>query len=55
MADLLIAMGEPAPYLTAGDCFAAMASASPAFAGLHFDALALRGTVAPGAMAGAGR
>ena len=54
-ADLLIAMGESAQYLTAGDCFAAMVAATPAFAGLQFDALALRGAVAPGAMAGAGR
>jgi NADH-quinone oxidoreductase subunit G len=55
LADLLIAMGERADYGSATDVFAALAAANPAFAGLSYDALALRGADVAGAAAGAAR
>ncbi|HVZ47573.1 MAG TPA: 2Fe-2S iron-sulfur cluster-binding protein [Gemmatimonadaceae bacterium] len=55
LADVLIAMGEPANYLTASEAFAALAAANGAFAGMSYDALGVRGAAIAGAMAGAGR
>ncbi|MEO6443923.1 MAG: 2Fe-2S iron-sulfur cluster-binding protein [Gemmatimonadaceae bacterium] len=43
LADLLGAMGESAGYFVASDVFAAMAASEPAFAGLSYDSLGLRG------------
>jgi NADH-quinone oxidoreductase subunit G len=43
LADLLNAMGEGANYFVAADVFAALAAAEPAFAGLSYDTLGLRG------------
>jgi len=43
LSDLLGAMGEKAEYFTASDAFAALAAAEPAFAGLSYDTLGLRG------------
>ncbi len=43
LADLLNAMGEPANYFVAADVFQALAAAEPAFAGLSYDAIGLRG------------
>jgi NADH-quinone oxidoreductase subunit G len=53
VADLLSALGEEAEYLTAADAFAAMARAVPAFSGMSYDALGLRGADVAGAVAGA--
>ncbi|MDA1080485.1 MAG: 2Fe-2S iron-sulfur cluster-binding protein [Gemmatimonadetes bacterium] len=55
LADVLIAMGEQAPYMTASDAFAALAKTTPAFAGMSYDALGLKGATVAGAMAGANR
>lgn len=43
LADLLGALGEKADYFVAADAFAALAGSEPAFAGLSFEALGLRG------------
>jgi NADH-quinone oxidoreductase subunit G len=43
LADLLGAMGESAEYFQAHEVFAALASSVPAFAGLSYDTLGLRG------------
>jgi predicted molibdopterin-dependent oxidoreductase YjgC len=43
LADLLGAMGERAEYHTAADAFAALAAGEPAFGGLSYDSLGLRG------------
>jgi NADH-quinone oxidoreductase subunit G len=43
LADLLGAMGEQADYLTAEAVFTALASSEPAFAGLSYGRLGLRG------------
>jgi NADH dehydrogenase/NADH:ubiquinone oxidoreductase subunit G len=53
LADLLIALGDEANYLTAGDAFGAMAKANAAFAGMTYDGLGLKGAAVVGAMAGA--
>jgi NADH-quinone oxidoreductase subunit G len=56
LADLLNAVGETAEYFAASAVFDALAAAEPAFAGLSYDALALRGAPVAGAaraMAGA--
>ncbi|MCX5755199.1 MAG: 2Fe-2S iron-sulfur cluster-binding protein [Gemmatimonadetes bacterium] len=55
LADLLIALGEKADYATASDIFAALATSTPAFDGMSFDSLGLKGTPLAGSMAGAGR
>ncbi len=48
-------MGESAIYFQPADVFAALASAVPAFAGLTYDTLGLRGAeIADGARATAG-
>ena len=49
LSDLLAALGESTNYFLASDAFAALAAERPAFAGLSYDALGLRGAVAPGA------
>jgi NADH-quinone oxidoreductase subunit G len=46
VADLLIALGERADYITAGDVFAALVRATPAFGGMSYDALGLKGAAA---------
>ncbi len=51
LADLLAALGEDAAYRTAADAFAAMAAAVPAFAGMSYDGLGLRGAVVAGSLA----
>ncbi|MGQ0649660.1 MAG: molybdopterin-dependent oxidoreductase [Gemmatimonadaceae bacterium] len=53
LADLLGAVGDNAPYLTASDVFAAMAQAQNEFAGLSYDRLGLRGLPIIDSMAGA--
>ena len=53
LADLLQALGEVAPHLTARAAFDALAKAEPAFAGMNYDTLALSGQTVPGALAGA--
>jgi NADH-quinone oxidoreductase subunit G len=52
-ADVLIALGEKADYYTASDVFNALAKSTPAFAGMSYDSLGLKGAVVAGAMAGA--
>jgi NADH-quinone oxidoreductase subunit G len=55
LSDVLTGLGESAIYFQPADVFAALASAVPAFAGLTYDALGLRGAeVADGAAATAG-
>jgi NADH-quinone oxidoreductase subunit G len=53
LGDLLAAMGQGAGYFTAAEAFAAMAAAEPAFAGMSYDTLGLKGAIAQGAMQGA--
>ncbi len=55
LADLLIALGEKADYLIASQVFDAMAKATPAFAGMSYDSLGLKGATATGVTAGAAR
>jgi predicted molibdopterin-dependent oxidoreductase YjgC len=50
-ADLLTAVGEKAEYFTASAAFDALAKAEAPFAGMNYDALALKGTVVAGMMA----
>lgn len=55
LSDVLTGMGESAIYFQPADVFAALASAVPAFAGLTYDTLGLRGAeIADGARATAG-
>ena len=51
--DLLAAMGEPASYWLPSEVFAALAAEQPAFRGLSYDTLGLRGATVAGAGAGA--
>jgi NADH-quinone oxidoreductase subunit G len=53
LSDLLNAVGDKADYLAASAVFDALAKSEPGFAGMSYDALALTGTVTPGARAGA--
>ena len=53
LADLCSALGDRQDVLTAGQAFAALASSQPAFSGLSYDALGLRGASVDGATAGA--
>jgi NADH-quinone oxidoreductase subunit G len=53
LGDLLAAMGDGQGYWTAGQAFDAMSAAVPAFAGLTYDGLGMRGATIAGAMAGA--
>jgi NADH-quinone oxidoreductase subunit G len=43
LSDLLIAAGEPAEFWVPSDVFTAIAKANPAFAGMSYDLLGLRG------------
>jgi NADH-quinone oxidoreductase subunit G len=51
LSDLLAALREPAQYGVASDVFAALAAGHPAFAGMSYDALGLRGVHLAGASA----
>jgi NADH-quinone oxidoreductase subunit G len=51
LGDLLAAMGDGSGYWTAGQTFDALAAQVPAFAGLSYDGLGLRGAMTAGAMA----
>ena len=53
VGDLLAAMGEGEGYWTAEQVFTAMAASEPAFAGLSYDRLGLRGAMMAGATTGA--
>jgi NADH-quinone oxidoreductase subunit G len=53
LGDLLAAMGEGQGYWTAAAAFEALAATQPAFAGMSYDTLALKGATTSGAMAGA--
>ena len=53
LADLCTALGDRQDVLTAGQAFAALAAAQPAFAGMSYDSLGLRGKPVAGATAGA--
>ncbi len=52
LADLLNAVGDKADYLTASAVFDALAASEKSFAGMSYDALALRGIEAAGVRAG---
>ncbi|MEO8560730.1 MAG: 2Fe-2S iron-sulfur cluster-binding protein [bacterium] len=54
LGDLLAAMGDGSGYWTAGQTFDAMTAAVPAFAGLSYDRLGLRGAMIAGAMSEVG-
>ena len=57
LADLATALGEPSEYHTASDVFDALAAGQPAYSGLTYAALGLRGRLvqsAPAAAASAG-
>jgi NADH-quinone oxidoreductase subunit G len=45
LSDVLIAAGEPADYMLPSEAFAALAAAHPAFAGMTYDNLALKGAL----------
>jgi NADH-quinone oxidoreductase subunit G len=49
LSDLLSALGEKSEYFTASAAFDALAKAEPAFAGLSYDTLGLRGATIQGA------
>ena len=53
LADLCNALGDRQDALTAGQAFAALAAAQPAFAGMSYDLLGLKGMMVAGATAGA--
>ncbi|MDQ8164625.1 MAG: hypothetical protein P3A28_02560, partial [Gemmatimonadota bacterium] len=55
LADLLMALGEQADYLLASQVFDAMVKTTPAFAGMSYDSLGLKGATAAGSTAGAAR
>jgi NADH-quinone oxidoreductase subunit G len=52
-ADVLIALGEKAEYYTASEVFNALAKSTPAFSGMSYDSLGLKGAPSAGSMAGA--
>jgi NADH-quinone oxidoreductase subunit G len=52
LADLCNAVGDRVDAMTAAQAFAAMSTAEPAFAGLSYDRLGLRGATVAGATAG---
>jgi NADH-quinone oxidoreductase subunit G len=54
LADLCNTLGDRQDVMTAGQAFAALAADQPAFAGLSYDGLGLRGKPVAGATAGAG-
>ena len=53
IGDLLAAMGEGQGYWTASQAFDALAGSHPEFAGMSYDALALKGAMIAGATSGA--
>ena len=53
LSDLLTACGETSEFFTASAAFDALAKNEPAFNGLSYDSLGLKGAVIAGAMAGA--
>jgi NADH-quinone oxidoreductase subunit G len=53
VGDLLAAMGDGQGYWTAAAAFEAMAAAKPAFAGMSYDGLGLKGAMTADAMTGA--
>jgi NADH-quinone oxidoreductase subunit G len=53
LGDLLAAAGEGSGFWTAGQTFDALAASVPAYAGLSYDGLGLRGAMTQGALAGA--
>ncbi|MDB4880691.1 MAG: NADH:ubiquinone oxidoreductase, subunit iron-sulfur binding protein [Gemmatimonadetes bacterium] len=53
VGDLLAAMGEGSGYWTASQAFDAMVAARPAFAGMSYDSLGLKGAMTADAAAGA--
>jgi NADH-quinone oxidoreductase subunit G len=53
LADLVNALGDRHDVLTASQAFAALTASEPAFAGLSYDMLGLRGAAVAGATAGA--
>jgi NADH-quinone oxidoreductase subunit G len=53
LGDLLAAAGEGSGFWTAGQAFDALAASVPAFAGLTYDGLGLRGAMTQGALSGA--
>ena len=53
LSDLLTACGEKSEYFTASAAFDALATNEPAFSGLSYDSLGLKGALITGAMAGA--
>jgi NADH-quinone oxidoreductase subunit G len=53
LGDLLAAAGEGSGFWTAGQAFDALAASVPAYAGLSYDGLGLRGTMTQGALTGA--
>jgi predicted molibdopterin-dependent oxidoreductase YjgC len=53
LAHLCNALGDRQDALTAGQAFAALAAAQPAFAGMSYDRLGLKGATVAGATAGA--
>ena len=53
LADLCNALGDRQHSLTAGQAFAALAAEQPAFAGMSYDKLGLKGSMVAGATAGA--
>jgi NADH-quinone oxidoreductase subunit G len=52
LADLCNALGDRQDALTAAQAFAAAAAAQPAFAGMSYDGLGLRGRTIDGVAAG---
>jgi predicted molibdopterin-dependent oxidoreductase YjgC len=54
LADLLTAVGARSNYSLASEVFGALAAAHPEFAGMSYDALALKGEAIAGADAAAG-
>lgn len=55
LGDLLASMGEGSGFFLASEAFGALAAAEPAFAGMSYDTLGLRGALMEGAPAEATR
>jgi NADH-quinone oxidoreductase subunit G len=54
VADILNALGEKADFYTASDVFNALSKAVPAFGGMSYDSLGLKGSEVEGSKVGAG-
>jgi NADH-quinone oxidoreductase subunit G len=52
LADLCNALGDRQDSMTAAQAFAALAAEQPAFAGMSYDQLGLKGSMVAGATAG---